>query len=76
MPKTPKSILSMTGQESKYGGRWAYKNKIITTLTQPQNNLNLAQLSWVWHYYDFAHHDNDNNIYSNLHIIRLWTDRN
>ena len=26
-----------------------------TTPTQPQHNLNLTQLSWVWHDYDFAH---------------------
>ena len=24
--------------------------------TQPQHNLNLTQLSWVWHENDFAHH--------------------
>ena len=24
-------------------------------LSQPQHNLNLTQLSWVWHDYDFAH---------------------
>ena len=28
---------------------------VVTTPTQPQHNLNLTQLSWVWHDYDFAH---------------------
>ena len=28
---------------------------IVTTPTQPQHNLSLTQLSWVWHDYDFAH---------------------
>ena len=29
---------------------------VAKTPTKPQNNLNLTQLSWVWHDYDFAHH--------------------
>ena len=27
---------------------------VVTTPTQPRHNLNLPQLSWVWHNYDFA----------------------
>ena len=29
---------------------------IVTTPTQPLHNLNLTQLSWIWHDYDFAPH--------------------
>ena len=29
--------------------------KIVRTPTQPQHNLNLTQLSWVWHENGFAH---------------------
>ena len=29
--------------------------KVVTTPTQPQHNLNLTQLSWVWQDYDLAH---------------------
>ena len=31
---------------------------IVTTPTQPQHNLKLTQLSWVWHENDFAPHPN------------------
>ena len=52
------------------------KTSIVTTPTQPQHNLNLTQLSWVWHDYCCSpppHHTNRELYFHRMqHQINLW----
>ena len=45
---------------------------IVTTPTQPQHNLNLTQLSWVWHDYCCSPPHRELYFHRMQHQINLW----